>query len=365
MSSVPERIETQLDRYTAHLKTLEFVREVTIKAPEKYGDGLFDVLLGITTPTGRFNLAAEIKRVYPNAALVNSIIATARRFEHENDRKSGYVALLAQTARVHEERLVEARINFVDLAGNLNLKLGRNYQAVILGRRKQRPAEAEFGKVSSRAGVQLLFTLAAHPEAANWPARQLAQVAGISKSIVARLKHRFVHSQILQPAGREFRLATPHEIRQQLLVGYSETLYPRILIGRFRSAIRGAKEFLAHVSTTLAESHTRWALTGGPAAHLLQHYYQGEEIPIFLEGSGSEIQRRLRILPDRAGPIKLLKAFGTLAFWRSVENYTIAHPWLIFAELMQSEDSRAHEAAQELYTEFLTGHDRTVSSANQ
>lgn len=355
MNPVKERMESQLDRYMAHLKALEFVQDVKVSGPDRHGSEAFDTVLAITTPAGCFNLPAGIKNVYPNTALVNSIIAMARRLENENAKRMGYVALLARTARIHEEKLVEAGINFVDLAGNLNLKLGPNYQAVILGRREQRAPESDFGRVSSRAGVQLLFTLAAHPDAANWPTRQLAQVAGISKSIVARLKHRFVHSEILQALGHEFRLAAPNEIRQQLLVGYGDTLYPRILIGRFRSAIRDGKEFLAHVSTTLADSHTRWALTGGPAAHLLQHYYRGDEIPIFLEDSSSEIQRRLRLLPDRTGPIKLLTAFGTLAFWRSIENYTIAHPWLIFAELMQSEDSRAHEAAQEIYSEFLTG----------
>jgi hypothetical protein len=358
------RIESELQDYKAHLKALEFVREVIIHLPEKESDGAPDMLLGIKTPVGHFKLAAEIKNVYPNAALVNSIIARARHFEHQKDRSSGYVALLAQTARIHEERLVKAHVNFVDRAGNLNLRLGRNYQAIILGRRKEGAAGVDSGKVSSRAGVQLLFTLAAHPDAANWPTRQLAQVAGISKSIVARLKHRFVQSQILQPVGRELRLTTPSAIRQQLLIGYSEMLYPRILRGRFRSAIRSTKDFLAHVSTTLADSHTRWALTGGPAADLLQHYYQGEEIPIFLDDWNSEIQRKLRLLPDRVGPIKLLTAFGSLAFWRSVENYTIAHPWLIFVELMMSDDSRAHEAAEELYREFLTGHDRTIGSTN-
>lgn len=364
MNPVAERREAQLDRYAEQLKALEFVRQVQVSRTKGHPPEDFDAVLAVTTPAGRFNLAVEVKNLHLNAVVVNSIIATARRLE-DNNSKTGYVALLARTARIHEEALVEAGVNFVDLAGNLNLKFGPHYQAVILGRREQGPAQADPTKVSSRAGVQLLFTLAAHPDAANWPTRQLAQVAGISKSIVARLKRRFVLSDILQAAGGELRVAAPKEIRQRLMVGYSEALYPKILLGRFRSAIRDESEFLAHISGALADSHTRWALTGGPAAHLLQHYYHGEEIPIFLERSNAEIQRRLRLLPDQNGPIKLLAAFGALAFWRSAENYTVAHPWLIYAELMQSKDSRAHEAAQELYTEFLADHDRTLTSAGQ
>jgi hypothetical protein len=36
-----------------------------------------------------------------------------------------------------------------------------------------------------------------------------------------------------------------------------------------------------------------------------------------------------------------------------VEGLWVAHPWLIYAELMYSDDSRAHEAAEELRRERL------------
>jgi hypothetical protein len=356
--------EVQLDRYIAHLKALDFVNDVTVRGPESYGHEEFDAVLGITTPAGEFKLGAEIKSVYPNRALVNLITATAHRFETRNRKRMGYVALLTRTARIQEEKLIEAGVNFMDLAGNLNLKLGQNYQALVVGRREQPRVESESSKLASRAGAQLLFTLAADPSAANWPTRQLAQASGISKSIVARLERRLVHSGILQPVGRDFQLAKPNDIRQQLLAGYSETLYPRILFGRFRSGIRDTKEFLLHASTIFGEAQMRWSLTGGPAADLLQHYFRGEEIPIFVERPNADLQKKLRLLPDRTGPIKLLSAFGAPAFWRTIDNYSVAHPWLIFAELMQSEDSRAHEAAQELYTEFLANHDRTLASAD-
>lgn len=357
--------EERLDRYIAELKKLSFVHGVTVHTTEKNGNREFDALLDVRTAAGQYRLAAEISSSYPTQVILNSIVASARRFETQNRKKNMfYVVLLGRTAHVPEEKLLEKGINFIDLAGNMNLKLSENYQAVIVGRREKRLEESEFSRVSSRAGVQLLFTLAAHPDAANWPIRQLAEVSGISKSIVARLKHRLVRAEMLQPAGHQFRLRSPNEIREQLLSGYGETLYPRILQGRFRSATRDSKELLSKVSGVLAETHTRWALTGGPAADLLQHYYRGPEVPIFVDKPRADLPGRLRLLPDRNGPIKLLSAFGPLAFWRTIDSYTIAHPWLIFAELMQSEDSRAHEAAEELYREFLTKHDRTLAGAN-
>ena len=86
----------------------------------------------------------------------------------------------------------------------------------------------------------------------------------------------------------------------------------------------------------------------------MQHFYQGTEAPIFLTEWNSEIQKCLRLLPDRNGPVTVLRAFGEPVFWRTIGALTVAHPWLIYAELMHSEDPRAHEAAEELRREFLS-----------
>ena len=97
----------------------------------------------------------------------------------------------------------------------------------------------------------------------------------------------------------------------------------------------------------------KFALTGGPAADLLQHFYRGLEVPLFLSETGPVVHQKLRLLPDRSGPVVVFRAFGTPVFWRTVQELPIAHPWLIYAELMDSADPRAHEAAEELRREFL------------
>lgn len=97
----------------------------------------------------------------------------------------------------------------------------------------------------------------------------------------------------------------------------------------------------------------KFALTGGPAADLLQHYYRGPEVPLFLSESAPAVLQRLGLLPDRSGSVIVLGAFGAPVFWRTVDQMPIAHPWLIYAELMDGADPRGHEAAEELRREFL------------
>jgi hypothetical protein len=92
---------------------------------------------------------------------------------------------------------------------------------------------------------------------------------------------------------------------------------------------------------------------GDPAAHALQKFYRGLELPIFVDLLPDHLRHRLRILPDKSGPLILLRSFGSVPFWRETELFPLAPPWLIDSELMYSSDPRAHEAAEEIKREFL------------
>jgi hypothetical protein len=74
----------------------------------------------------------------------------------------------------------------------------------------------------------------------------------------------------------------------------------------------------------------------------------------FVDFFNDQIRSKLRLIPDKAGPLIFLRSFGTVPFWRETVPFPVAHPCLIYAELMYSPDARAHEAAEELKREFLS-----------
>lgn len=76
-------------------------------------------------------------------------------------------------------------------------------------------------------------------------------------------------------------------------------------------------------------------------------------MPLFLHPSTRTVAQQLRLLPDRDGLVTILRAFGEMVFWEERDGHTLAPPWLIYAELMNSSDPRAYEAAQKLRREFL------------
>jgi hypothetical protein len=96
-----------------------------------------------------------------------------------------------------------------------------------------------------------------------------------------------------------------------------------------------------------------WAVTGAPAAFRLQRFYRGEEVPVFIRTVPDRLTRDLKLLPDRNGTVTLLRAFGTLFPWRVEGGVPIAHPWLIYAELLHEGGARAVEAATEIREKFL------------
>jgi hypothetical protein len=125
----------------------------------------------------------------------------------------------------------------------------------------------------------------------------------------------------------------------------------QLVVGRFRSAEKTAELFLNRLRKSI-HSGIRYALTGGPAVDLLQHFYRGPDVPLFIEPSSRQVAQDLRLLPDSDGPVTLLRAFGELVFWQERDNHMLAPPWLICSELLNCNDPRAHEAARELQQEL-------------
>jgi hypothetical protein len=337
---VPDLMAPFLDR----LKTAPFVKRVSL-GPSQKDDTRSEGVLTLRTTQETFTLAIERKLSYLDRVSANAIAAQAAILSRDGHPR---ILFARYVPRPTGEQFAAADVNFVDLAGNMHLSLGKKYQRTILGR----PETQKHDRTRSftAAQVKLWFLYASEPDAQMWPVRQIAAQAGVSKSKAAqvRLQLREEGNNLLR-AGKTMA----RDVQDRLIKGYAEVLRPRLVLGRFRSPDAKIEDFLSRLSADLAPADVRFSLTGGPAAEVLQNFYRGPETPFFLSHWNPEIQKRLRLLPDRQGPLTILRGFGAPAFWRVVKSLPIAHPWLIYAELMNSDDPRAHEAAEELRREFL------------
>jgi hypothetical protein len=327
------------EEFLDQLKTVSFIRSASL-TPARKGEERSDGTMVLRTDQGTYRLAIVVKRSYLDRASAHAITALAAV-----SRRAGrpLLVLARYIPRPTGEQLIAADVNFIDLAGNMHLALGKKYARTILG--KPETQKEKHKRPITAAQVQLEFLLAAEPEAEKWPVRQMAANAGISKSKAAQIRQQLLETKQTQsPAhGR---------LEHVLLSGYAEVLRPKLLWGRFRSR-ESPMDFTNHLLDRLVPLGVRFSLTGGPAAELLQHFYRGPDTPLFLDRWNVDIQKGLELLPDRQGPVTILRAFGEPVFWKTLQSVTVAHPWLIYAELMHSEDPRGHEAAEELRREFI------------
>lgn len=318
----------------AHVRALPFVREIDVDPAGQ--------TLALTTPRGRHRLSVEVKRSYLDRTLVNAMLSQASRVA------GARIVLARYIPASIGEQFIAAGISFADEPGNLHVQLGKEYNWTVLGKRE--PPRLADADRTTPATLQLLFQFATAPQSATWTVRDLARSAGISKTKVALLLQQFRRERLLD--GKSEFQVTP-EIVDRLVAGYSQTLRPKLVIGRYRPPEPSADPLLERLSKEASAHTLRYALTGGPAADALQHFYSGPEAALFLANLETTVLRALRLLPDRNGPVVVLRPFGELVYWREFDGRMVAPPWLVYAELLVSKDPRAREAAEEFRREFL------------
>lgn len=341
---------SSLAPFVEDLERFPFVEAIDVLEQEpRGGSGRFDHLIQIKTLDDACLYWVEVKRSYLDSAITRSIAAQAKRLAQENRR----LLLLARyLPRPTAQQLLENNVEFMDLAGNVHLNPTLNCHWTVIGKRE--PREKAKRPTNTAATLQVLFTIAARPESAALTVRELAAAAGVSKSKAASTRRDLLEQGTIRAVGGRFRPLNPQELTDQLVFGYRQTLRPRLVIGRYRPPEDSIQDFLVRLKEDAQANSLRYSLTGGPAAHRLQGFYHGVDAPIFIRSHTPNLLKRLRLLPDREGPVTLLRAFGDPPFWRKIEGTEIAHPWLIYAELLDDPNPRAHEAAEELQEELLS-----------
>lgn len=342
MDNMPARPSVQ--PYLDVLRELPFVQEVRFSEDGKKDVGI-DGILTLKTPQKTHVFFVQQKRSYLDNSVLHAAITQAKAHRNPIFLFARYVPTPSA------ERLMEAGINFIDQTGNIHLNLGKNYERTVIGKKERTHSEQRHRLTP--AVVQLLFAFAANAEAASWSVRQLADVAGLSKSNVAKLRQQLIDEGIFRQTDKGVHIADSQKLEDELLQGYELALRPKLYLGRFRAPESNLDQILIKAREGFTDIGVLWSLTGGAGAYSLQHFYRGPEMALFVEPFSDALRRRMRLIPDKAGPLIFLRPFGTLPFWREMEGNWIANPWLIYAELMHSNDARAHEAAQEIKRRHL------------
>lgn len=322
------------------------------------GSSPFDGKVTLKTETESFPYLLEIK-ANPRPETIRHLLVLKAAYK---EAKNTPILLVADYLNPNlAAKLREEGINYLDIAGNLFLKRDPGLYMQVEGKKPSSPVAGLKTRLFQPSGLTLLFRLLTEPESINYPYRRLAEEAGVALGTVGWVMRDLKNNQFLEPAGKDrLQLVNTRDLTQQWVQGYAHTLRPRILVGEYGSLAPHLEDVVSSLANYTADKDENWALTGGFAADELLHHYRGQKLAFYVSDWWSTaVLKELPIIPVSGGDITVLRVFSP----RVVETpkaltteHPLAHPLLIYAELLYQGMDRDMETARMLYAEFLEGH---------
>jgi len=343
-----------LETCVANLEALEAVKGVDLKERDKGLPPGADAKLTLRTTAGQLVYFVEVKRTV-NVLGLEHLIHQLERYSPGAKAKplliSNYISLNLAT------RLIGAGINFADAAGNVYLNWPGKLHIQIQGRKPKQIAEAKSERLSQPSGLKVLYVLLTQaPE--RWGAyRDITKASGVALGSIAWIVRELKAKGYLAQRGRnEWRLTQKRKLLDLWVGGYSARLRPGLIVGRYQPPEKQLDETLQKLRAELGDTKIAWALTGGFAADVLTRHFRGEYLSFFAQEWPAEFTKRLKWLPSDQGQVTVLRKFSPLVAFKleSPNREPIAHPLLVYAELIFQGRERELETAKILYDRYLS-----------
>ena len=333
------RHEALQEAYGPYLTALAFVTEARFEAQPGPHAGLV-VVLG--TPRGQVRLRGEWRASHLTGTSVQALLSQL------GPEARGWILLAPHIGRPIGELLREAGLNYMDASGNCFVALGADYIATVEGRRA---AKTSGPRGSRAAGARVLFALLAEESLLSASLRAIGEAADVSHQAALDAVGRLQAAGEIRREGRR-RAWLPGGRRSAFtrwLGAYDTALRPWLDLGRYRTPEPSPEATEALLAQPMA-SGSCW-LGGLAAGYRLVEHHRGHGTVAHIRGSVSAFTQEIRALRDPDGQLTLLRVPCELATNGAVEG-TI-HPLLVYAEMVQTRDERALEAASAVRRRFL------------
>lgn len=239
-------------------------------------------------------------------------------------------------------------INYADAVGNCHIQLhSGELLAHVEGKKPRRDEGQQSG--SRTPGYQLLFAILANPALLDQSVRQLAAAAGIGKTAAADQLKRLQTRGLIQRTPSGGAILRRRDMMDRWLSAYVDIVRPSWACGQYRTQITDP-EVLEHEIERLLAGRV-WSFGGGAAAWRMTQLYRGPDTVLHVETLPADLLRQLRALPSADGRLTILRTPGTVAY--DGPGSQVAHPLLVYTEMLVSPDPRMNEAASAIRDRFL------------
>lgn len=258
-------------------------------------------------------------------------------------------------------RLRDAGIAFIDTAGNAYIHEGQIH-VYLVGKKPpahRLPAKKTANRAFEPKGLQLLFILLTRPELLDAPYREIARAAGVAVGTVGWVMTALKAGNYLHDKGRAGGRVLLNRARlvEQWVEAWPLKLKPRLALGNF-----------------VADDPHWWhrfdletldACWGGEiAAEKYTRYLKPRDVTVYIDPARRRellAAARLRVAAewDNAKP----NVFVFEKFWQAGTtdpryDRDLAHPLLVYADLVAAGDPRTLETAAQLKEQYLAGYFR-------
>jgi len=250
------------------------------------------------------------------------------------------------------EALREQRVNFVDAAGNAYLAGPGQMSVFHTGHRPPRKPATQ-GQYFTESGAKILFFLLRHGPRIRATYRDMQSATGVSLDKISKVINELANDRLVIVRTRgDYEIVDAETLLDRWGGAFAAKLERKLLLGEYKSPT--GDDFPALIDRIRAAKLP--AVIGGEVAAgcLTDHLRPGAMRLYIPEDSQGVVQRGLGLAPALDGNIELCTAFAVdLGESIGEHGVLIAHPLIVYAELMSGDDVRLGETALRLKEKHL------------
>lgn len=306
---------------------------------------------GIDTPLQLFDVAKKfigvIKKQLTNNNL-NSIVHQVKQLPESN---SGLLVTDYVNTNL-AERLKYAQIQFIDTAGNAYIKQSSLY-IYVKGNKPTTPKvqNHKTGRAFQTAGLKVIFKFLQAPSLANGTYREIAEQADVALGSVGEiLRDLIAQNFIVKNTSTGRRIIEPKRLLNAWIEHY-QNLRKNYLLGTFTT---DDHDWWKKINPN--QLNLSWG--GEIAAAEYTNYLQPKDGIVYTKKADlADFIKTARLKKIRTDQVATLRIDVFEPFWTESntkeEPKHLAHPLIVYADLITTGDARNMETAQRLYEKFI------------
>jgi len=250
------------------------------------------------------------------------------------------------------EELKRKGIFYADACGNMFLK-SKTFYFYINGKKNINADSIRRNKCFGSAGLKLIFNLLVNDAIINKSYRDISEITKLSLDTISRVFKELEQQKFIINVNKNYKkLYRKKELFEKWVSYYSEILKPKIIRGKYRALDNDFTALWKSVNINCKK--TKWG--GEPAADLMTNYLRPEYFTVYTQENDEELLNNYKFISDPNGNIEVTDKFWfdeNINFYNNINNQLIVHPFLIYADLVYSNNPRNYETANLIFKEYI------------